>query len=99
MIQQFELIAKSVDRLGEKLAEAIRERDAARNECGSLKVQIQEKDLEIIRVRKEMQRSVENLEREKMSLQKEHAEMDQRMADLFGRIRTLLPEDTDRRSV
>jgi chromosome segregation ATPase len=98
MIQQFEQLEKSVDRLADRLAAVLRERDAARAEVAALKAQVQEKDLEVIRTRKEMQRAVETLEREKMTLQKEQTAMEQRLGDLFGRIRTLLPEDGDRRS-
>jgi chromosome segregation ATPase len=66
MIQQFEQLEKSVDRLADRLAAVLRERDAARAEVAALKAQVQEKDLEVIRTRKEMQRAVETLEREKM---------------------------------
>jgi chromosome segregation ATPase len=93
MSQQFEQIERLVDRLGAKISLLQKERNSALSEVASLKSQLQEKDLELIRVKKEMQRTVEQLEREKTALQKELQQQEQRMGDLLGKIRSLLPED------
>lgn len=93
MIQQFEQFERLVDRLAGRMANLQRERDGAVAEAAALKGQMQEKDLELIRARKEAQRAVEQMEREKMALQKDQQQLEQKLGDLMAKIRGLLPEE------
>lgn len=94
MSQQFEQLERLVERLAGRMTSLQRERDGAVADAASLKAQLQEKDLELIRARKEAQRSVEQLEREKMTLQKEQQQLEQRFGEMLSRIRGLLPEES-----
>lgn len=54
-----------------------------------------EKDLEHIREMKELQRTIERLERERMMLQKEKAQLDNQMKSVYDKLNALLPEQSE----
>jgi uncharacterized protein (UPF0335 family) len=56
---------------------------------------VSEKDLEHIRETKELQRTIERLERERMMLQKEKAQLDNQMKSVYDKLNALLPEQSE----
>ena len=92
MIGNIELL---VDRLCATVSSLRSERDKLLAQCEEFKSKCAEKDLELIRLAKENQRTLELLEREQLALRKEKAQIEGQLRSLYERISAAMPELTD----
>ena len=81
-----------VDKLCATVSSLRTERAQLRAQVDELKSKFAEKDLELIRAGKENQRTLEVLEREKLTLQKEKNQIEGQLKAIYDRISTLMPE-------
>lgn len=86
MLDRMEQIEKLLDRFMERLQNLELQNGQLNGKLEEGKRLLQEKDLELIRLRKENQRLVEQAEREKMSLQKERQQIENRLSGLLDRL-------------
>ena len=59
-----------------------------------LKVQLQEKEAEIMRLRRERQQATEDLEREVATLREERSQMNQKLSELLNKLTSLSLSET-----
>lgn len=89
----------SIEQLAGKLAEFIiklkDENEQLKKEAALLRNKVSEKELEHIRETKEFQRNIELLEREKMALQKDKAQLDSQVKSVYDKLNALLPEELE----
>ena len=88
MLQQIEQLEKLLDKVMERLRSLEKEREgygAAQEEQKKL---VQEKELELIRLRKEVQRFNEQKERDDMQTRKDRAQAEQKLNELLERFRS-----------
>ena len=89
-ISQIEQLA---DRISEAMASLKNERDQLRLQNNELKNKLAEKELECIRVTKDIQRIREIIEREKLAFQREKSQVEGQMKTLFEKLNSILPEN------
>lgn len=85
-----------IEQLAEKIAAMITslkdERDSLKTQCDELRARLAEKELECIRLSKENLRSVEIMDRERLSFQKEKARAEEQIKALYERLSSLLSD-------
>ncbi|QTX31338.1 hypothetical protein KAR29_08040 [Aminithiophilus ramosus] len=86
MLERLEQFEKILDKVTEKVQNLEAEKVQIGEQLQEARRALQEKDLELIRVRKENQRLIEQAERERMSLQKEKDQMEQRLSSLAQKL-------------
>lgn len=86
MLERLEQFEKILDKVAERVQHLEVERGELAEQLKEARRSLQEKDLELIRIRKENQRIVEQSERERMALQKERDQMEQRMNSLAQKL-------------
>lgn len=85
-MQILEKIERLIDDLNERFSAAKQENERLSKQIEAIKGQLQEKDLEIIRLNKEHQRQIETIERELMKLKTERAEYDEKLSKLHQKL-------------
>ncbi len=85
-MQPLEKIEQLIDLLCEKFAAIKGENERLNKQIEDIKGQLQEKDLEIIRLKKDQQRQMESLERELMRLKKERSEYEDKLSKLHQKL-------------
>lgn len=86
MLERLEQFNKILDKVTEKVQNLEAERTQMAQQLQEVRRGLQEKDLELIRVRKENQRLIEQAERERMALQKEKEQMEHHLNSLAQKL-------------
>ncbi|AFM21540.1 MAG TPA: hypothetical protein PLR17_01800 [Acetomicrobium flavidum] len=94
-MQPLEKIEQLIDSLCEKFAAIREENERLYKQIETFKGQLQEKDLEIIRLKKDQQRQMETLERELMRLKKERSEYEDKLSKLHQKLSASLGVSTE----
>jgi chlorite dismutase len=89
MHTQLQEIEQIVERALEKMEQLRKERQELVGQIENYEKIIQDKDLELIRLRKEQQRLLETKEREAMHLLKEQGQMEQKIKGLVERFESI----------
>lgn len=89
MIGQIEQLAEKIAAMVTSLKD---ERDGLKTQCDELRARLAEKELECIRLSKENLRSVEIMDRERLSFQKEKARAEEQIKALYERLSSLLSD-------
>jgi uncharacterized coiled-coil DUF342 family protein len=85
-MQALEKIEQMIDTMCEKFSATREENERLVKQVDIIKEQLQEKDLEIIRLKKEHQRQIETMERELMRLKKERSEYEEKLSRLHQKL-------------
>lgn len=72
-----------------------REKEECQKEVERLRSQLQEKEAEIVRLRRERQQATEDLEREVATLKDERSQINQKLSELLNRLVSLSDSETD----
>ena len=81
-----------LDRISVRLSEGASANAKLQDELNKAKKQIEEKELDKIRALKEKDRVIEELEREKLNLQKEIGVLEGKIEEFFNKVRALVPD-------
>lgn len=87
MLQQIEQVEKLVEKAVERVRTLEKEREGHAAALEEQKKAVQEKELELIRLRKELQRATEQRERDDMQMRKERTQAEQKLNELLERFR------------
>ena len=95
MNEALERIEQIVTTTVEKYRLLQKEREECQKEVERLKVQLQEKEAEVMRLRRERQQATEDLEREVAALREERSQMNQKLSELLNKLTSLSFSETD----
>jgi len=86
VFDKLEKLEALIGRLLAKLQAVESERNKLREEVASLGKQLEEKELEIIRLKKEHQRAIEQMERESAAFNRDRGRFESKMKELIERL-------------
>ena len=89
MNEALERIERIVTTTVEKYRLLQREKEECQKEAERLRVQLQEKEAEVMRLRRERQQATEDLEREVATLREERSQMNQKLSELLNKLTSL----------
>ena len=89
MNEALERIERIVTTTVEKYRLLQREKEECQKEAERLRVQLQEKEAEVMRLRRERQQAAEDLEREVAALREERSQMNQKLSELLNKLTSL----------
>lgn len=89
-VQALEKMEQLIDNLCGKFSDVREENEKLTKQLEIMKGQLQEKDLEIIRLKKDNQRQIETIERELMRLKKERSEYEEKISKLHQKLSAFL---------
>lgn len=88
MIQQFEQLENGIKRLETVIGSLIREKEQLAREVQELRGIIEDRDLEIMQLQEDAQRTTQSVASEKQDIEN-------RLEGLLGRVRAIAPEDNN----
>lgn len=88
MIQQFEQLENGIKRLETVIGGLIREKEQLAREVQELRGIIEDRDLEIMQLQEDAQRTTQSVASEKQDIEN-------RLEGLLGRVRAIAPEDNN----
>ncbi|MCF7935802.1 MAG: hypothetical protein K9L28_05650 [Synergistales bacterium] len=97
MLERLETMEQLVEKVQQRMHGFAQRCDKLESELEENKKQLQNKDLELIRLRKEHQRLVEQKEREAMQLKKERKQAQEKLQEILNRFKAL-SGDSDNQS-
>jgi len=89
MNEALERIERIVTTTVEKYRLLQKEREDCQKEVERLRAQLQEKEAEVMRLRRERQQAAEDLEREVAALREERSQMNQKLSELLNKLTSL----------
>jgi len=89
-VQALEKMEQLIDNLCGKFSDIREENEKLTKQLEIMRGQLQEKDLEIIRLKKDNQRQIETIERELMKLKKERSEYEEKISKLHQKLSAFL---------
>ncbi|WP_198471458.1 hypothetical protein [Acetomicrobium sp. S15 = DSM 107314] len=95
MNEALERIERIVTTTVEKYRLLQREKEECQKEAERLRAQLQEKEAEVMRLRRERQQAAEDLEREVAALREERSQMNQKLSELLNKLTSLSFSETD----